>query len=78
MHQRLIHDASHRGAVKILHLFAPLLRDEERKDAYEEMMPIIAEAIAFYEKSLRQEEGRLRPMEQEKDVRSCTSSCPQG
>jgi hypothetical protein len=65
MHQRLIHDASHRAAVKILHVFGPLLRDEELRDAYEEVMPIIAEAIAFYEESLRQEKARLRPMEQE-------------
>jgi hypothetical protein len=66
MHQRLIHDASHRGAVKILKLFAPLLREEEKQDAYEETMPIIAEAIALYEESLRQEKARLRPMAQER------------
>jgi hypothetical protein len=66
MHQRLIHDASHRAAVKILHVFGPLLRDEELRDAYEEVMPIITEAISFYLESLRQEKARLRPMEQER------------
>jgi hypothetical protein len=66
MHQRLIHDASHGGAIKILQLFAPLLRDEELRDAYEEVMPIISEAIARYDESLRQEEEGLRPMREER------------
>ena len=64
MHQRLIHDASHRAAVKILHVFSPLLREEELRDAYEEVMPIISEAVSFYDQSLREEKTRLRPMEQ--------------
>jgi hypothetical protein len=63
MHHRLIHDASHHAAVKLLQVFAPLLRDEELRDAYQEVMPIISEAIAFYEEALRQEKGRLRPTE---------------
>jgi hypothetical protein len=64
MHQRLIHDASHRAAVKILHVFAPLLREEEIRDAYEEVMPIISEAICHYDQSLREEKARLRPTAQ--------------
>jgi hypothetical protein len=66
MHQRLIHDASHRAAVKILHVFSPLLREEELKDAYEEVMPIISEAICLYDQSLREERARLRPMGEER------------
>jgi hypothetical protein len=62
MHQRLIHDASHRAAVKILHVFSPLLREEELRDAYEEVMPIIGEALSFYDQSLREEKARLQPM----------------
>lgn len=65
MHQRLIHDASHRATLKILHVFSPLLR-EELRDAYQEVMPIISEAICDYELLLRQEKARLRPMPQEK------------
>jgi hypothetical protein len=61
MQHRLIHDASHLAAMKILHIFAPLLRDEELRDAYQEVMPIIREAITRYEESLRQEKERLRP-----------------
>ncbi len=63
MHQRLIHDACHPAAVKILHVFSPLLREEELKDAYEEVMPIISEAICRYEQLLQEEKARLRPME---------------
>jgi hypothetical protein len=49
--------------MKILHVFSSLLREEELRDAYEEVMPIIREAIVRYEESLRQEKGRLRPTE---------------
>jgi hypothetical protein len=63
MHNRLVHDASHEAAVKILHVFSPLLRgEEELKDAYEEVMPIISEAISRYDQLLREEKERLRPM----------------
>ena len=64
MHQRLIHDASHRECVKILHVLCPFLREEELRDAYEEVIPIISEAISFYDQSSREEKARLRPMEQ--------------
>jgi hypothetical protein len=69
MHQRLIHDFSHRAAVRILHIFSPLLRDEELPDAYEEVMPIISEAISEFEKALREQKARLRPMESNKEAR---------
>jgi hypothetical protein len=68
MHQRLIHDYSHRAAVKILHVFSPLLREEELKDAYEEVMPIISDAISDFEKALQEEKARLRPMERNEKV----------
>jgi hypothetical protein len=68
MHQRLIHDASHRAALKVLHVFSPLLREEELRDAYEEVMPIISEAISCYEQSLLEEKARLRPMESNEKV----------
>jgi hypothetical protein len=63
-----MHDASHRAAVKILHVFAPLLREEELRDAYEEVMPIIREAISLYDQSLREEKARLRPTAQARHV----------
>jgi hypothetical protein len=68
MNQRLIHDASHRAAVMILHVFAPLLREEELRDAYEEVMPIISEAICQYDQSVEAEKARLRPMERNEKV----------
>ncbi|MFO0808978.1 MAG: MT-A70 family methyltransferase [Gemmataceae bacterium] len=61
MYERLKHDAAHRAAIEILGVFAPLLREEERQDAYREVMPIVTDALARFEESLARERARPRP-----------------
>ncbi len=61
MHDRLIHDEAHKAAVQILGIFAPLLREEEQRDAYKEVMPVVIEALRRFAGSLAREQARLTP-----------------
>jgi hypothetical protein len=61
MHERIVHDAAHRAALKILNIFAPLLREEEQLDAYREVMPIVSDALKRFEESLARQRARLSP-----------------
>ena len=61
VNRRLCHDAAHAGTLRILEVFAPLLRQEEVKDAYEEVMPIVTEAITQFVHALARERERLNP-----------------
>lgn len=67
MKPRIAHDAAHRAAVEIINVFAPLLREEERRDAYEEVMPILLSAIENYERQAARTAERLC----ETEGRSC-------
>jgi hypothetical protein len=61
MHDRLIHDQAHRAAVQILSIFAPLLREDEQRDAYQEVMPVVEETLCRFAESLAREQARLTP-----------------
>ena len=60
MHNRLAHDACHRASVAVVGVFAPLLRGEECKDAYEEVYPLLRRMLREFEEAMEREEKRLR------------------
>jgi hypothetical protein len=56
---RYRHDCAHRIAVKVLRIFAPLLREEEQQDAYRELMPVLMDGLADFETRRDREAKRL-------------------
>lgn len=60
MNNRQIHDAAHPIAVGILHLLAPDLSEEVQASFYRNVMPIIVNGIADYDRRKGMEESRLK------------------
>ena len=57
----LIHDVSWATSLHILQVFAPLLREEEQRDAFSEVYARVKAGIESYEAMKQREETRLRP-----------------
>jgi len=60
MAKRQVHDAAHQIAVGILRLLAPDLSEEMQTRFYRNVMPIIVNGIANYERRKDMEESRLK------------------
>lgn len=48
MNVRIIHECAHVAASKLLSRMAPLLHEEDQRDAYGECFEIVKEALAEY------------------------------
>lgn len=48
MNQRIIHDCSHKGALRLLKAVAHLLREEEHRDTYDFFYCTIKETLSMY------------------------------
>jgi rubrerythrin len=48
MHERLLNEAARNVANNVVNVFAPLLRDEEKQDAYEEVIERVKAGIMWY------------------------------
>jgi hypothetical protein len=57
----LVHDSAHWATLEVLHVFAPLLREEEQLDAYREVMPILSAALVRFQEAVAREQARLSP-----------------
>jgi hypothetical protein len=60
--ERIKHDVAWVAALEILELFLPLLREEERRDAFGEIYDRLKAALHAYDKENKSLLHRLRPM----------------
>jgi hypothetical protein len=61
MNPDLIHDAAMAVACSILECIAPCLREEEQRDAFEEIYARVRAGIEAYEQMTERPRRRLRP-----------------
>jgi hypothetical protein len=59
---RIRHDVAFAASLHILELFAPLLREEEKQDAFDEAFAIIKAALESYELQTTRMQQRLKPL----------------
>jgi hypothetical protein len=57
----LVHDCAFVMAQEIVRVFSRLLRDEERRDAFEEAYKVISAGIDAYERKSARRLSRLEP-----------------
>jgi hypothetical protein len=62
MNQRLCHDVAFATAMHILDVFAPLLRDEEKRDAFNEIFERVKAGLEAYDHEVKSLLHRLRPL----------------
>ena len=60
--ERIRHDVAWATALEILEVFLPLLREEERRDAFGEIYDIVKAALHAYDKEHTGLLHRLRPL----------------
>lgn len=61
---RIRHDVAWRVSVEIVEVFSSLLRDEEKRDAFEEVYAHVKAALLTYDQETRDQLRRLKPLEQ--------------
>jgi hypothetical protein len=61
LNERLIHDTAWATALSLMELINPVLRDEERHDAFVEIFDRIHAGIEAYEIQVERLQHRLRP-----------------
>jgi hypothetical protein len=57
----LIHDAAFHAAHSVLEVFSPVLRDDEKRDAFQEVYERVKAAVEWYELRAGRREERLNP-----------------
>ena len=60
--ERVKHDVAWTAALEILRVFLPLLREEERRDAFDEIYDRVKAALHAYDKENKSLLHRLRPL----------------
>jgi hypothetical protein len=60
--ERVKHDVAWTAALEILAVFLPLLREEERRDAFGEIYDRVKAALHAYDRENKSLLHRLRPM----------------
>jgi len=60
--QRLRHDVAWNVSLHILEVFAHMLRDEEKRDAFEEVFKRVQAGLLFYDHETKSVLHRLRPL----------------
>lgn len=53
------HDVAYRTSLRVVQVFAPLLRDEEQVDAVREVYPLVKAALAAFAERTERERRRL-------------------
>ncbi len=61
VNHRLVHDAAFAMALAILDVVSPLLREEERKDAFDEFFRVCQAGIEAYGIQANRMSERMRP-----------------
>jgi hypothetical protein len=59
---RIRHDVAWRVSVDIVEVFSPLLRDEERRDAFEEVYERVKAGLLAYDQETNDHFRRLSPL----------------
>jgi hypothetical protein len=62
MNARLAHDVAWATALHILDVFSPLLREEEKRDAFNEVYERVMDGLVAYDKETKNLLHRLRPL----------------
>ena len=60
--ERVKHDVAWATALEILQVFLPLLREEERRDAFDEIYSRVKQALHAYDREHKSLLHRLRPL----------------
>ncbi len=62
MNQRICHDVAFATALHILEVFSPLLREDERRDAFEEVFDRVRAGLIAYDHETKSLLHRLKPL----------------
>jgi hypothetical protein len=63
MNARIAHDVAFMTALDILEIFSPLLRDEEKRDAFNEVFARVKAGLESYDHEVKSLLHRLRPLQ---------------
>jgi hypothetical protein len=59
--ESLRHDAAWATSIQIVEIFAPLLRDEEKRDAFEEVFARVKDGLDAFEIKQQRLQQRMKP-----------------
>lgn len=60
--ERIRHDVAWRVSVEIVEVFSPLLREEEKRDAFEEVYARVKAGLLAYDHEIKSLLHRLKPL----------------